>query len=210
MMIESGMLFTFISTNLALNLTPGPAVMQVTSHAFTQGWLRAQVSVLGVLSGNAIYCLLSAIGLGALLMAWPTMYTALRYAGALYLVWLAVKRLWFSSQTAAVRTRENPQQGLSGLFRESLLLQLSNPKSLLFFCALLPVFIGSAQGQGGWAILLLGLLAIILEYPVLLGYTLASSTLARKVNKGSGRGRRVLEVICALLLLCSASLVLFA
>lgn len=209
-MIVSNMLLTFVLTNLALNVTPGSAVIQVTSHAFTQGWQRAQLSVLGILCGNALYCLLSAVGLGALLMAWPHVYQILRYAGALYLVWLALKRLWQSSRGSALKIAHKEVYSLSSLFRESFLLQLSNPKSLLFFCALLPVFIGVSDGQGGIAILLLGLLAIALEYPVLLGYTLVSSTLAKRINQGNDRGRRVIDVICAFLLLSSASLVLFA
>lgn len=209
-MIEPGMLITFVFTNLALNVTPGPAVIQVTSHAYSQGWRRAQLSVLGILCGNALYCLLSAAGLGALLMKWPQVYQVLRYAGALYLVWLALKRLWHTSQRAADGTGAQTIASRPALFHESLLLQLSNPKSLLFFCALLPVFIGTTDGSGGWAILLLGLLAIALEYPVLLGYTLVSSTLASRANTGNGRWYRLIDIICALLLLLSASLVLFA
>ncbi|MEH5667504.1 LysE family translocator [Enterobacter cloacae] len=207
--MSTQILLTFILTNLALNVTPGPAVMLVSGHAMRQGWRSAQVSILGILTGNALYCFLSAAGLGAILLASPQWFDLLRYPGALYLVWLACQRLWrLRARYADDVLTVTPSR--RSLFKESLLLQLSNPKSLLFFCSLLPVFASHIVASGSGYILLLGMLAIGLEYPVLLIYSLICASAAGRFSGIKGRWRQGIDAICALLLLFSASLVLMA
>jgi threonine/homoserine/homoserine lactone efflux protein len=170
----------FLTTNFILSLTPGPAVMLVTSHALANGWRRSQPSVLGIMSGNATYCVLSAIGLGVLFVEMPVLVTVVKGVGALYLVWIGLRSL-MNSDSALAFTTARPVAARAMLYRQALVLQLSNPKSVLFFCALLPQFV-SGGAPGTWQMLGLGFAAIVLEYPVLTAYSMLGGRAQRLVS----------------------------
>jgi threonine/homoserine/homoserine lactone efflux protein len=189
----------FLLTNLVLSLTPGPAVLLVTGHAASNGWRRAQASVLGIMSGNATYCLLSAFGLGMLFLHVPLLVDAVKIAGAAYLAFIAIRALVNANQPL-VTGGVAPVAPASMLYRQALVLQLSNPKSVLFFCALLPQFV--ARGQGVWQMLVLGFCAIVLEYPVLTAYSMLGAQLGRLA--ASRRAVRSLNLLSAGLLLLAA------
>lgn len=165
----------FWAMNLMLSVTPGPAVLQVAGAAVAQGPLRAQASIAGIALGNAIYIALSALGLGALFAAWPASLAAVRWLGAAYVAWLgigALRAAWRgarsgeSGQDLAPARARSPRR----LFTDALVVQLSNPKSVLFFGALLPQFV-APQGWPALAqMLVLGGVAIALEWPILAGY----------------------------------------
>jgi threonine/homoserine/homoserine lactone efflux protein len=189
----------FLLTNLVLSLTPGPAVLLVTGHAASNGWRRAQASVLGIMSGNATYCLLSAFGLGMLFLHVPLLVDAVKIAGAAYLAFIAIRALANANQPL-VMSGVAPVAPASVLYRQALVLQLSNPKSVLFFCALLPQFV--ARGQGVGQMLVLGFCAIVLEYPVLTAYSMLGAQLGRLA--ASRRAVRSLNLLSAGLLLLAA------
>jgi len=167
----------FLTTNFFLCLTPGPAVMLVTGRAMTVGMARGQASVLGILAGNLFYCVVSAVGLGALFLASPLAISAVKYAGGAYLLYIGLRTLFSRSERLRF-TAIGRQESAPALFRQAVLLQLSNPKSILFFGALLPQFVGA-----GWPsyaqMLVLGVSAIALEYPILTAYSALGAQLNR-------------------------------
>jgi threonine/homoserine/homoserine lactone efflux protein len=170
----------FLTTNFILSLTPGPAVMLVTGHALANGWRRSQSSVLGIMSGNATWCLLSALGLGVLFLRMPMLVNVVKGLGALYLVWIGLRSLMNSESTPAPAPGQGQAQASRlALYRQALALQLSNPKSVLFFGALLPQFVPHGA-RSPLPMLLLGFCAIVLEYPVLTGYSMLGER-ARRV-----------------------------
>ncbi|MGZ5201813.1 MAG: LysE family translocator [Telluria sp.] len=189
----------FLLTNLVLSLTPGPAVLLVTGHAAANGWRRCQASVLGILSGNAVYCLLSACGLGMVFLHFPMLSRVVKGAGAIYLAYIGLRAL-FTAHKPLVLQHDATAAAPRALYRQALVLQLSNPKSVLFFCALLPQFI--SDGQSVWAMLLLGFSAIALEYPVLTAYAILGAQLRRLA--ASGQAVHVLNLLSASLLLLAA------
>ncbi|AKJ30954.1 LysE family translocator [Caldimonas brevitalea] len=199
-MPDLGLLATFAMTNFLLNISPGPAVLQVLGHAIANGALRAQASVLGILAGNLVYCTLSALGLGAILIASPTLFGVLRYLGVAYLLYIGVRRMLARSQPLAVKAA-GAGFGPLTLFRDSLLLQLSNPKSLLFFGAMLPTFVDPARPAGP-QIFTLGVLAILLELPVLAAYALLGARIATSVE--NPRYHRWLDLACGGMLVVAA------
>lgn len=191
-------LAAFATTSFLLNITPGPAVMQVVGHSMVNGWRPAQASVLGILAANGMYCMLAALGLGALVLAVPQLFEAVKWVGMAYLAWLGIRALRSACSADRAGVTRGPAARPSQLFRQSFLLQGANPKSVLTFCALLPAFVGSADGASA-RIVVLGFLAIAWEYPVLLAYS-AMASKARALAF-SGRGRRILDALsgCALL-----------
>lgn len=190
----------FLLTNFVLSLTPGPAVLLVTSHAASNRWRQSQFSVLGIMGGNTIYCLLSAFGLGVLFVRFPTLVVTVKGIGALYLVYLGVRGLLLAEAPLAVGGTA-PTAPAAVLFREALTLQLSNPKSVLFFCALLPQF-ANVEGPATLSMLVLGACAIALEYPVLTAYSVLGAQVRRLA--GSPTALHTLNVAAAGLLLVAA------
>jgi homoserine/homoserine lactone efflux protein len=139
-----------------------------------QGPRAGLAANLGVLAGNAVYFALSAAGLGALLLASHTLFTILKWAGAAYLVWLGIATLLGRPGGLSVAAAADGRRDWQ-IWRGGLLLQLANPKALLFFAALLPQFIDPA-GDVVAQVAILGVTSVVVEFAVLLFY-------------GSGAGR---------------------
>lgn len=202
--MDMALAISFWSMNFLLSITPGPAVANVMGAALTSGWRPAQASIGGILLGNCIYISMALLGLGAVFAAVPGSLTVLRWMGAAYIGWLGIQSLRSWRQARREGNLEPaPPASATRLFTDALTLQLANPKSLLFFGAMLPQFVH----DGGWPpmvqMTLLGAIAVLLEYPVLSAY----AWLARR-KLGAGR-RGVLQVAAGcLLLLCALRIVL--
>jgi threonine/homoserine/homoserine lactone efflux protein len=189
----------FLVTNFVLSLTPGPAVLLVTGHAAANGWRRSQASVLGIMSGNAAYCLLSAFGLGMLFIRVPALVGVVKGIGAAYLAYIAIRAL-LSADKPLILGGAHAAAPMPALYRQALVLQLSNPKSVLFFCALLPQFVAGSAPI--WPMLALGFAAIMLEYPVLTAYSMLGAQARRLAS--SQYAVHGLNVLSAGLLLLAA------
>jgi homoserine/homoserine lactone efflux protein len=131
----------FILVETALCLTPGPAVLLVLGQALTRGAARAVWSIFGILAANTAYFVLSATGVGAILLASYDLFFAVKWIGAAYLVWLGVSAFLGKSKTLSVRRADAVPAHAGRLFLNGFVLQMSNPKALMFFTALLPQFI---------------------------------------------------------------------
>jgi homoserine/homoserine lactone efflux protein len=159
----------FAATQLAFALTPGPAVLLVSSQAMSRGTGAGIAAAAGVQTGNGIYLALSALGLGAVLETSEQAFTFVKYAGAAYLVFLGLRTLW--------RARHIPAEGFADShvplwersYIQGTIKQLANPKSVLFFGALLPQFVGPDHANFA-TFVLLGLTCVIIELPILAGY----------------------------------------
>ena len=130
----------FLAASTALLLIPGPTVLLVLSYALSKGRSVAVASAAGVATGDLIAMTASLLGLGALVLASATLFTLLKWVGAVYLVWLGIKLI-----------RSAPTEGLSPapvsditagqVFRHTAAVTALNPKSIAFFIAFVPQFI---------------------------------------------------------------------
>ena len=130
-------LLLFVAMELVYSFTPGPAVLLVSAYGFRKGFGAAFAAVLGIETGNTIYLLISAAGLGALLATSALAFEIVKWAGAAYLVILGSWTIWRAGKDAP---DEKPRV-LSHPYVQALLTQLGNPKTVLFFGALLPQFL---------------------------------------------------------------------
>jgi homoserine/homoserine lactone efflux protein len=165
MTLETWLLF--VITETALCFTPGPAVLLVLSHGLTRGTGSSVYANLGILTGNAAYFALSATGLGALLLASYEVFSAIRWLGAAYLVWLGVTAFFGKSAVLAVN-HAAPTSAVR-TFANGALLQVANPKALVFFVALLPQFIDPHRTVFA-QVAILGVTSVVIEFAVLLAY----------------------------------------
>ncbi|GAB1580124.1 LysE family translocator [Phyllobacterium phragmitis] len=137
MTIETWLAFTAASAILVL--IPGPTVLLVVSYALGQGWRTAFPMACGVALGDFTAMTLSMLGVGALLAASATVFTAVKWIGAAYLIWLGIK-LFRAGGTMEAEVRRDAASPLRMLAHAWLVTAL-NPKSITFFVAFLPQFI---------------------------------------------------------------------
>lgn len=139
----------FLGAVFVLSGTPGPNMLHILTRSLRVGLRRSLAAMAGCLSAVVLVLLASAAGLSAVLMASPVLFDILRYAGVAYLVVLGV-RAWRGDDapvTASGGTGPAPFS-LARLYRDGLLIGLSNPKLLLFASAFLPQFVNPARPQG--------------------------------------------------------------
>jgi homoserine/homoserine lactone efflux protein len=158
----------FALTEGVLCLVPGPAVLLVIAQGLAQGGRASILANLGILTGNTIYFALSAAGLGAVLLASYEVFFAIKWIGAAYLVWLGVTAFFGKSSTLSVTAPRERPRPLKMLIN-GVVLQLANPKAILFFTALLPQFIDPAEPLLAQFVIL-AVTSVVLEFLVLLGY----------------------------------------
>jgi homoserine/homoserine lactone efflux protein len=163
-------LLIFAGMEFVLSMTPGLAVLLVVSHGMRGGWRAGVRAALGILTGNAIYFALSAAGVGALLVASPRAFQAMRWAGVAYLLFIGVTML-FSRPSPPDERDTTPLAPRA--FVQGLVTQLANPKAIVFFTAFLPQFI-DPHAPMTRQFLLLGVISIVVELPVLVVYAIAA------------------------------------
>ena len=156
-------------TELVLCLTPGPAVLTILSQALRHGPVRALWSILGIIAGNTLYFILSATSLGALLLASYELFFAIKWVGAAYLLWLGLRTFFDRASSLAVDTAPAARGGAVGLFSHAFVVQVANPKALLFFTALLPQFVDPGLAPAPQMIVL-ALVSVAIEFGVLFFY----------------------------------------
>ena len=129
----------FAVASAILLVIPGPTVLLVVSYALGQGWRAALPVAIGVALGDFTAMTLSLLGIGALLAASATLFTALKLIGAAYLIWLGVK-LWRAGDSLDADPRTEVASRTRMLAHAWLVTAL-NPKSITFFVAFLPQFV---------------------------------------------------------------------
>lgn len=136
---------TFAAASTALVLIPGPTVLLVLSYAISQGKRVAVASATGVAAGDFLAMSLSLAGLGALVMASATLFTVLKWIGAVYLVFLGI-RLWRSPPSSGLDVSGATENATDrGVFWHAAAVTALNPKSIAFFIAFVPQFIAVDQ-----------------------------------------------------------------
>ena len=172
----------FSGTETLLCLTPGPAVLFVLSYGLARGGRASLWANAGILAGNAFYFGLSAVGLGAVLLASHEVFTIIKYLGAAYLVYVGVRTILGAGLALQVdgvaRATTEDWRTLTRGFA----LQAANPKALIFFVALLPQFIDANRAVAP-QVLILGVTSVIIEFFVLAAYgylAARAATIARE------------------------------
>ncbi|HUO97727.1 MAG TPA: LysE family translocator [Rhizomicrobium sp.] len=172
-MIDPNLFLVFMAGALALNITPGPDMTFVLAQSASRGPRAGVAAALGIGTGTFFHMTLAAFGLAALFKVYPLAFDIVRYAGAAYLVWIAVSLIRHPPHLAAAA---DEQSSVSSAFRQGIVTNILNPKVAIFFIAFLPQFVNRDAGPAWLQILILGICFDI-------GGTLVNSLVAL----GSGR-----------------------
>ena len=169
--------------------TPGPGVAAIIARSLAEGTRGAVAFIAGFLVGDLIWFIVAATGLAALAQTAHTVFVVVKYAGAAYLIYLAY-RMWRARPRIAAEAAELPQaERSSRLFLGSLALTLANPKTMIFFVALLPTVVQLERLDLAGFVEIIGAICIVLPL-VLGGYTLLA-TRARRLFRSEQAVRRI-------------------
>jgi threonine/homoserine/homoserine lactone efflux protein len=192
----------FLAAGLALNLTPGPDMLYVAARGAAEGRRAGIVSALGIGAGALVHTAFAALGLAAVLAASATAYEVIRWAGAAYLLWIAVQ-LWKQGDLPP-RPGDLPRSSLWRIFAQGAVTNVLNPKVALFFLAFLPQFVDPAGGSVALKLVVLGTVfnvcgtLVNLGVGVLAGH--AGAFFARRARWWRWQNRIVAGIVAALAL----------
>ncbi len=177
-------LLLFIAAGLLLNLTPGPDVLYIVTHALRQGARAGSVAALGITAGCFVHIFAAAVGVSALMAASATAFTVLKWMGAAYLVYVGLRMLLSRAPSGMALDGASAATAapLKTIFLRGFWTNALNPKVALFFLAFVPQFIGPAVEHKALAFLLLGLLFNFNGLWVNIGWALAAAWLASRVS----------------------------
>lgn len=132
--------YGFVVATIVLLMIPGPTIILVLTYALTQGRKVAVASAAGVALGDLVAMTASLLGLGAIVLASATLFTAIKWVGAAYLVWMGFGMIR-SARATKIGTANAPALPAGRIFRNAAVVTALNPKSIVFFIAFVPQFI---------------------------------------------------------------------
>jgi threonine/homoserine/homoserine lactone efflux protein len=145
----------FVATALALLVLPGPAVLYVVTCSIDQGRRAGLASVAGITTGTVVHVTLATVGLSSLVLASKVAFDTVRYVGAAYLIFLGVRRLL--NRRVADDFESRPARTRRVLYTQGMIVNLLNPKTIVFIFAFIPQFVDVNAGHVWLQVLLLGL-----------------------------------------------------
>ena len=177
---RSPRMLVFLATALAILLVPGPAVLYVVTRSIEMGRAGGIASVAGITTATAAYVVLATAGLSSLVIASAAAFDVVKYAGAAYLVFLGVRRLLGrgldeEAEEPVPRTRRRA-------YSQGFLVNLTNPKMIVFVFALLPQFVDPNASRPWLQTLVLGLSFTVLAFLSDCAYALAAGSLADRMR----------------------------
>lgn len=177
----------FVAMAFVVSATPGPNMLLVMSHSARFGWRAAVATMCGCMTSLLSMMCISAAGMGALLHAFPTVFDALRLAGAAYLAYLG----WMAWRSPVADARDDLREPAvrapavpRHLYRQGLLVAASNPKAILFAAAFFPQFLDPSSPKLPQFSILLATFAVI-EVSWYLVYALSGHKLSHYLRQAS-------------------------
>jgi threonine/homoserine/homoserine lactone efflux protein len=191
-------LMAFVGVAVVVVVTPGPDTALTLRNALVGGRRAGVLTAVGVVGGQAIWTLATSAGIAALLVASRPAFTALRWAGAAYLVYLGVRALLTAARGGGDAPAPSRGQGRPpAALRQGMISNLANPKSAVFFTSLLPQFVPAGAASFP-ALLALGLLYCSITLAWLSAYAVVVARVGAVLRRPSIR--RVVEAVTGVVL----------
>jgi threonine/homoserine/homoserine lactone efflux protein len=190
----SGTNFTlFLLAALVIAAVPGPGIFYVAARTLSGGKRAGIASTFGTALGGLVHVIAGGLGVSAIILASAELFTVLKFAGAVYLVWLGIKTF---REARELLPQKVIAVGTQRVFREGVMVEALNPKTAAFFLAFIPQFIDPAGGYPALQFITLGLISVALntlvDFIVVLMASTAHSGLTRRpqllqrLRQGSG------------------------
>jgi len=186
MPVDPSLLAGYLLACLVLVVTPGPDMAFVLGQTLSGGARRGWAATAGVYAGVSVHIVLAALGVAALVAANPALFTALRIAGALYLLWLGAQAIRAALRRPHAQGDEAPPAiSLPAAFRQGFVTNLLNPKVGLFFLAFVPLFVDPGRSPAWVQMLILGPLLPAIALPFYAVLIQAAARIAGRLRASS-------------------------
>lgn len=195
---------TFLGVMAVMAITPGPANVFSVANGVQRGKAGALLGVVGMNAATLVWFGAAALGLGALVVAFPQVFRLISIAGALYVAWLGYQAWRGAFRTAADAEHPTVKLGRSALV-DGFMVQIANPKAVLFFTAVLPPFL-DVDRPAAPQLALFAVATIGMDVLSMSAYGLGGAALARRMSEP--RFRRGFALLTGLLLLAAAVLII--
>lgn len=203
-MVGIDVLIAFAIAALLLSLSPGPSNLYIMACTIGNGARAGVAAAAGMAFGSLTYVVLTALGLSAIIVYSPVLFTGLKLAGALYLLYLGGK-IW--RLASAPHLQKPVKASTASVLRQSLIVELTNPKTGLFFIAFLPQFTREDSGSMPMQLLLLGGVYAVIALACDLMVVTLSSKLGRWLARSPDWAVRQ-EQLAGIILLCLGAYIL--
>lgn len=170
---------TYLLTTTILSLSPGSGAVNTMSTGISHGYKKTQIAIAGLQTGLAAHIILVGIGLGALFSHSVMAFQVLKWAGAAYLIWLGIQQ--WRARGAIDLNAVAKATSRGKLYKRALLVNLTNPKSIVFLAALFPQFILPNQPLV-LQYLVLGVTTIVVDILVMQGYAMLATRISRWIK----------------------------
>ncbi len=164
-MPSTEILIAFTVAAVLMNLSPGPSNLYVVARSIAQGTQGGVVAALGLAVGTMLHVAATVAGISAIFSHSPTLYTIIKIAGAAYLIYLGISYWKLNSLGTDKSVVPTKKKLLPTVFRESIIVEVTNPKTALFFIALLPQFVVPESGPVSQQLLILGIIVTVSALP---------------------------------------------
>lgn len=203
--VDPALFALFLGVMAVFAVTPGPANLFAVATGISSGPRAALIGVAGMNAATLVWIAAAALGLGALVAAFPEHFRWIAIAGGLYVGWLGLKSLRAAWRAEALTDGEVRAASPRAAFRDGFAVQIANPKIIVFFTAVLPPFVDPARPAVP-QLVLLGATTIAMDVIAMSGYGLAGGALAGVLERQAAR--RAFAACVGVLLLAAAVLIL--
>jgi homoserine/homoserine lactone efflux protein len=169
----------YVVTAVVFSLAPGSGTVNSISNGLSYGTRKSLSAIAGLQIGLTLHIILVGAGIGALVAQSATAFTVIKWVGAAYLVWLGIQK-WRDKSGLATHTQGEALSGTK-LMSNAVLINLTNPKSIVFLVALFPQFIDPARDQLT-QLAVLGVTTVVIDSIVMLGYTSLAAQMGRFIR----------------------------
>ena len=202
--VDPHLYVTFLGVMAVMAVTPGPANVFSVANGVQRGKAGAMAGVFGMNAATLVWFGAAALGLGALVAAFPQVFRIIAILGALYVAWLGIKALRGAFATAADPHAPTVRMGRSAIV-DGFMVQIANPKAILFFTAVLPPFL-DVNRPAAPQLALFALATIGMDVISMSAYGLGGAALARRMSEP--RFRKGFALLTGVLLIAAAVLIL--
>ncbi|WP_330960059.1 homoserine/homoserine lactone efflux protein [Photobacterium sp. 53610] len=164
--------FTFFAACVVFSLAPGAGTVASISNSLNAGFKTAIKGIVGLQLALISHLLIVSFGLGALLASSATAFTVIKYVGAAYLIYIGVTKILMAKRETVSET--DTVVNTKALIRQCYIVNIMNPKSIIFLAAFLPQFIDPQQAMA-MQYLVLGVTVVLVDTCVMLGYAFMAS-----------------------------------
>ena len=188
-MIDSTQLLYFVAASVALTLLPGPDILFVLTQSISQGKKAGMAIATGLCTGLLFHTTAAALGVSAILYSSAVAFSILKYAGAIYLLYLAYKAVREEGSLASMGSIK--ESNVTLLYRRGIFMNILNPKVSLFFLAFLPQFVNTGSGSIPLQMIFLGTVFFLQAIVVFFIVSFFAGIIGSRIMERPGLGKKI-------------------